>query len=220
VPATVWLPPDPAGPPEKTYHGRVLRDVSLRLLAIAGTLTVLAACGKPPPPPLTGPPQPSASASAGASGLAYPPSGLPGATVPGLPTGGLPPATVPYVPPATLPPVITTRPTATVPTTPAASPAPRCRRGPTAAQLLAVLHGLPGIPDEELKLVDGPYCSGSWQFGQVQIADVDPDSAEQLFVVTTGTPSKLTVIEAGTDVCSTKVQTSAPVGIRVRACGA
>jgi hypothetical protein len=201
----------------------VLRDVPLRLLAVAGALTVLAACGKPPEPPLTGPPEASASASAGASGPAYPPSGLPGAAVP-LPTGGLPPATVPYVPPATvpyvppatLPPVVTTRPTTTTPTV---TPAPKCRSGPTAAQVLAVLHGLPGIPDKELKVVDGPFCSGTWQFAQVQIADVDPDSAEQLFVVTTGKPAALKVLEAGTDVCSVAVQSTAPAGIRVRACG-
>jgi hypothetical protein len=201
----------------------VLRNVHHRFLALAGVLTLLAACGEPPAPPLTAPPQ--ASGSVNASGSAFPlPSGFT-APVP-VPTGGVPPGILPtpYVPPATLPPVLTTpprttttttttRPTSTVP------PAAKCRNGPTAAQVLAVLEGLPGIPEQELAVAAGPYCSGSWQFAEVQIAN-DPNKAERLFVVTTGTPTALKVVEAGTDVCSTEVQTKAPAGIRVRACGA
>ena len=200
------------------------RNVPLRLLASAGLLALLAACGEPPAPPLTAPPGPSGSPGASASGAAVPlPSGF---TAP-VPTGALPPAglpTVPYVPPATLPPVFTpppriTTPTTTRPTT-TVSPAGRCGSAPTKAQVLAVLEGLPGIPEQELTVAEGPFCSGSWQFATVQIAGQDPDKAEQLFVVTTGRPDALKVIEAGTDVCSTEVQTRAPAGIRVRACGA
>lgn len=86
--------------------------------------------------------------------------------------------------------------------------------------MLAVLEGLPGIPEQQLAVAEGPFCSGSWQFATVQIAGEDPKEAEQLFVVTSGTPTALKVIEAGTDVCSIEVQTKAPPGIRVRACGA
>lgn len=197
------------------------RIAHLRFLALAGLLTVLAACGKPPAPPLTAPS--FGPGSPPAPGSAYPlPSGL---TAPGpVPTGGFPPATlptVPYVPPATLPqvtttttPPSTTRPTSTVP------PAPRCGSGPSAAQMLAVLEGMSGMPDRELAVAEGPFCSGSWQFAVVQIAGEDPKNAERLFVVTTGTPTALKVIEAGTDVCSVDVQSKAPAGIRVRACGA
>jgi hypothetical protein len=203
----------------------VLRNVRCRLLALAGLVTLLAACGEPPAPPLTAPPGPSASAAAGASGPAQPlPSDF---TAPApAPTGALPPVvvpTVPYVPPATLPPIATTPPRTTTPTTrptPTVSPAARCRSGPTKAQVLAVLEGLPGIPERKLAVAEGPFCSGSWQFTTVQIAGQDPKKAEQLFVVTTGKPDALKVIEAGTDVCSTEVQTRAPAGIRVRACGA
>ena len=198
----------------------MLRNVRYRLLALAGLLMLLAACGKPPEPPLSGPP-----GAPGSAGSASPlPSGFT-APVP-VPTGGLPPGTlptVPYVPPATLPPVATTTtttpPWTTAPTS-TVSPAPRCRSGPTATQMLAVLDGLPGIPEQELAVAEGPFCSGSWQFATVQIAGEDPKKAEQIFVVTTGTPTALKVIEAGTDVCSVEVQTKAPAGIRVRACGA
>ena len=205
----------------------MLRNVLLRLLALAGLMTLLAACGEPPPPPLTAPPL-TGPASSSASGAVIPlPSGF---TAPApLPTGVLPTATLPplpYVPPATLPPVLTTTPPrtttpATTRPTPTVPAAPKCTSsGPTKAQMLAVLEGLPGIPEEELAVAEGPFCSGSWQFATVQIADEDPEDAEQLFVVTTGRPAALKVIEAGTDVCSAEVQSRAPAGIRVRACGA
>lgn len=200
----------------------MLRNVRYRYLALAGLLTLLAACGEPPPPPLTGPPVSAGGPSAPFSAIPLPSGFTPPVPVP---TGGLPPATLPYVPPATLPPAVTVPPrtitttTATRPTS-TVSPAPKCRSGPTTAQVLAVLKGLPGIPDRQLAVTDGPFCSGSWQFAQVQIAGADPKAAEQLFVVTTGTPTALKVIEAGTDVCSVTVQNTAPAGIRVRACGA
>ncbi|MFI7545988.1 hypothetical protein [Actinoplanes sp. NPDC049599] len=206
----------------------MLRNVPLRLLALAGSLTLLAACGEPPAPPLTAPPGPSASPGTGASGPVLPlPSGYPTGPLPTgtLPPGALPPGalpTLPYVPPATLPPVATTPPrttATTTPPTPTVSPAAKCpAAGPTKAQVLAVLAGLPGIPDKKLEVAEGPFCSGSWQFAAVRIAD--EAKAEQLFVVTTGKPTALKVIEAGTDVCSTEVQTKAPAPIRVRACGA
>ncbi len=204
----------------------MLRNVCFRFLVLAGSLTLLAACGEPPAPPLTAPPEASPSAGANASGPVLPlPSGY-SAPVP-VPTGVLPapvvptvPYVPPYVPPATLPPVATTPPTTittTRPPTSTVSPAARCANGPSKAQVLAVLKGLPGIPEKELVVAAGPFCSGSWQFAAVQIAD--EAKAEQLFVVTTGTPTTLKVIEAGTDVCSTEVQTRAPAAIRVRACG-
>jgi hypothetical protein len=213
----------------------VLRNVPLRFLALAGSLTLLAACGEPPAPPLTAPPGASASPGPGASGPVIPlPSGYPtGVLPPGalptgvLPTGVLPPGALPtvppyvppFVPPATLPPVTTTPPRTTPPPTSTVSPAAQCpASGPTKAQVLAVLVGLPGIPAKELEVVEGPFCSGSWQFTEVRIAD--EAKAERLFVVTTGKPATLKVIEAGTDVCSTDVQTKAPARIRVRACGA
>jgi hypothetical protein len=67
-----------------------------------------------------------------------------------------------------------------------------------------MVKGKPGIPDSELAVHAGPYCSGSWQFTELELA---------------GKPAALTVVEAGADVCSDRVQHDAPPGIRVRACG-
>jgi hypothetical protein len=213
--------------PRHHYHIRVLRIARHRKAApllAAGlvALTLLAACGEPPAPPLTAPPEAPGNGSAVASGP--PPSGV----VPGMPTA--PPTlgvtTYPTVAPYPTNPIYptTTAPTTPVttsPTTPAASPAPRCGSGPTKEQVLAVVKGRPGVPAADLKVIDGPFCSKTWQFTIVQIATADANSpAEPLLVVTNGKPATLKVIEAGTDVCSVKVRSEAPAGIRVWACGA
>jgi len=124
------------------------------------------------------------------------------------------PTLPPTLPPAVVVPTITTR-----PATPPPTPAKRCTSGPTAAQVLTVIKGRPGMPDQELKVVEGPYCSGSWQFTIVGIAGASDEAEESLLVVTTGRPAALKVVEAGTDVCTDRVEDDAPPGIRVRACG-
>ncbi|WP_305787289.1 hypothetical protein [Symbioplanes lichenis] len=202
----------------------------LRLPVLAGALVasgLLAACGAPPEPPATAPPlatgpDPSASVS-------LPPPVLtpilPTQTTPALP-GGLPTTPAwPTLPTTTTTPVYTppVTPTTTIPTpaTPTQSPAPRCTAGPTAAQVIAVVKGTAGIPDRPLKVVDGPSCSGSWQFSVMEIEAANAgDKYEPLSVVTKGQPAALQLVEAGTDVCSLVVQSEAPAGIRVRACGA
>jgi hypothetical protein len=109
--------------------------------------------------------------------------------------------------------------TPTTPPSPTPSPAAKCTSGPTGAQVLAVIKGKPGIPNETLEVHAGPYCSGSWQFTELEIAGKNADQVEPLLVVTTGKPTALTLVEAGADVCSDRVQHDAPPGIRVRACG-
>lgn len=130
------------------------------------------------------------------------PPGLPGGA--GLPGDGLPPPAFP-----------------TVPTAPPPSPAPRCRGGPTAAQVLTTLRGQPGVPTGvTLKVGDGPYCAGGWQFATIELITADPaERFDPLLLVTKGKPAELTLVEAGADVCSDQVQHDAPAGIRVRACG-
>ncbi|MET8150048.1 hypothetical protein ACIBSW_36135 [Actinoplanes sp. NPDC049668] len=200
----------------------MFRNVPLVPVAgVLAALTLLAACGKPPEPPLSAPPDAPGNASAEASAL--PPSGV----VPGLPTGlptVLPTAGVPTYPTAGVPtyPTATTLPTiTTTPTTVRPTPAPRCVNGPTSQQVLTAVKGRPGVPATELKVIDGPFCAKTWQFTIVQIATADANTpAEPLLVVTKGSPAKIKVIEAGTDVCSVKVRTEAPTGIRVWACGA
>jgi hypothetical protein len=183
-----------------------------RLLAVLGCATLLAGCGAPPRPQPTAPPRTSASGSAAPSGL---PSYLPGGLPPTLPPTGLPTYPTPTYP--TLP---TTAPT-TAPTTtrPTPSPAARCTGGPTKQQVLDLVQGKPGIPDEDLTVTEGPYCAASWQFAILGIAGRDTDDVEPLLVVSTGRPSALRLLEAGTDVCTDRVERDAPAGIRVRACG-
>ncbi|MET0424180.1 MAG: hypothetical protein ABW046_09910, partial [Actinoplanes sp.] len=150
----------------------------------------------------------------GAPGIpGYPTGGVPG--IPGYPTGGVPGYPTYPVPGATLP--------TTAPTTRTATPTPahaaRCTGQPTRAQILALIKGKPGMPNATLTVLDGPYCSGVWSFATVEVAGRDPDEIEPLMVVTTGKGSTLALIAAGSDVCIDRVQTEAPPGIRVLACG-
>jgi hypothetical protein len=177
---------------------------------------------------LTAPPGVTGSGAAPSSAPGYPAVVVPPAATT-MPTGALPPGALPpgALPTATLPtlpytpPAGATVPTTTSPVIPGPSPAPRCTGGPTAAQIVRVVEGTAGIPDRELKVIDGPFCSGTWQFATIEIVAKDSeDKYEPLFVVTTGAPASLQLVEAGTDVCSKRVRTEAPAGIRVRACGA
>jgi hypothetical protein len=217
--------PHPIRPPSTGPHRIQLVTAARRAagllaagLLAAGLLAagLLAGCGAPPEPLPTAPPRvsdsaaPSGSAYPGgivASGLPTGPPGQPPLTVPGLPPGG-------YTPPAGYPPPELTTP----PTTPAAPPAPRCTGGPTAAQLLAAVRDQPGLPAAAaLRVGEGPFCAGGWQYFTVELP-ADPDS-DPLLVVTRGRPTALSVVEAGADVCSDRVQHQAPAGIRTRACG-
>jgi hypothetical protein len=173
-----------------------------------GAAIVLGGCGRPPEPLPTAPPRPTITGSAAASATAYPGgwSPAPPTAIPTVPPGDGIPVPTPVVPPTTVPP----------------SPAPKCRSGPTAAQILAAIRGKPGVPvDEPLRVSSGPFCAGTWQFAAVGLqSDPDDKKSDPLLVVTRGRPTALTVIEAGADVCSDRVQGDAPAGIRVLACGA
>jgi len=186
----------------------------LALTVLAGCC-VLAGCGEPPQPLPTAPPE--------AHGVVPSDSAVPSfaaPTMPGLPTGGLPPGGLPTYPAGGLPtyPAVTTTPP-TTPPSPTPSPAAKCSSGPSGAQVLAVVKGKAGIPDAQLEVHAGPYCSGSWQFTELEIVGKGDDEVDPLLVVTTGKPEALSLVEAGADVCSDRVQNEAPKGIRVRACG-
>lgn len=200
--------------------GPVLRDLrptrsAAAVAALAGLTAVLAACGEPPAEPLTEAPlgtAPAPSFSPAPPAVASFPVSTNAPTLPGANTlpGGNPLPMQPYTPPTTTT-TVTTLPTPTV------SPAAACTSGPSDAQVLAAVKGTPGFPDKEFEVVDGPYCQSSWHFSVVRIAG--SDDAETLFVVTKGKPAALTLVEAGSDVCSSEVRSGAPAGIRVRACG-
>jgi hypothetical protein len=173
-------------------------------------VALVAGCGAPPEPLPTSPPEPVGSAGLPSGGLG--PSGplpSPGATYPGVvpTTPGLPLPTIPVVP-------TTTSPSPTPP-----PPAPVCTSGPSKQQVLDVVKGKPGIPEDALEVRLGPYCASTWQFAILGIVGQDEDSVDPLLVITTGRPSSLKLLEAGADVCTDKVEDDAPPGIRVRACG-
>ena len=189
---------------------------STRLIPVAslatGVFIAVAACGEPPQPLPTSPPYSSTAGAAGYSSApnlaATPPVLLP--TV-GLPTAGLP--TYPTYP------VRTTTAATTKSPTPTPAHAAKCSGEPTGAQILALIKGKPGIPSATLKVDSGPYCSGDWSFTTVQIAGKSDDQLEPLMVVAVGKGATLGLVAAGSDVCNDPVQSGAPPGIRVLACG-
>jgi hypothetical protein len=203
--------------------GRVIGGPVLGVLVLAA-LVLLGGCGAPPEPALTAPPQaPGGSPGLLSSGPGYPPLGVPTALP--TPTSTLPPVVLPTATYPTYPtyPTRTTRPTTaptTSPATPGPTPAPKCTAGPSAQQVIAVVKVRPGIPDREIKIDEGPFCAGTWQYSVLEIvATGSEEKYEPLLAVTNGQPAQLKAIEAGTDVCSLKVKNEAPPGIRVRACG-
>jgi hypothetical protein len=225
----------PTSPPDPTATTRV-RSVLLLVVALSA-IALLIGCGAPPEPLPTAPPRApggvSDSPGAGLPGSGLPGPGLPGpggsaypgAVVPtGLPPalpGGLPPV-LPGVPGGGYPPAVTYSPptVTTPPTTPAVPGAKKCTKGPTDEQLLATVRDRPGVPTGvQMKVGAGPYCAGGWQFATVELQSDDGERFDPLLVVTRGKPSALVLVEAGADVCSEKVQSDAPPGIRVRACG-
>jgi hypothetical protein len=196
------------------YDGPVLRVTALaaRLLPVAGAVALLAACGTPPEPLPTGPPDVYGTGPAPSG--AYPSGGVP--TLPptaGLPTAGYPTYATPTYP--TYPAPTTSPPRPTGP-----PPAPRCTKGPTAAQVLAVVKAGGNFPaGSKPEVKQGPYCSGTWQFTVIGEVGKTLDQVDPLLAVTTGKPTALKVEEAGADVCSDHVESAAPPGIRVLACG-
>jgi hypothetical protein len=112
-----------------------------------------------------------------------------------------------------------TTPTTTRAPTPTPSHAARCPGEPTAAQILEVIKGKPGIPDKPLKVEDGPFCSGDWSLSTVNLAGGTEKQLEPLTVITYGKGADLTLLVAGTDACTNLVQSQAPAAIRVLACG-
>lgn len=85
-----------------------------------------------------------------------------------------------------------------------------CLGQPSGEQVIATVRaktrllprsGTIGVPT-------GPLCSGTWQYTILQAPNRDP-----LLVVTKGTPGALTIVTAGSDVCTITVRTQAPAGL-------
>jgi hypothetical protein len=85
-----------------------------------------------------------------------------------------------------------------------------CLGAPSGEQVIAAVRkktsllprtGTIGVPT-------GPLCSGTWQYTILQAPAKDP-----LLVVTKGAPTALTIVTAGSDVCTIAVRTQAPAGL-------
>jgi hypothetical protein len=210
--------------------------LSAALLA-GGVPLLLAACGEPPQPLPTSPPfsaVPSGQPSGSAPSAGLPGAGLPTATGVPLPTGLVPTPGYPgnqgypanqglggygYPPPPAV--TTTTTPVTTNSPTPTPSHAAKCTgtTQPTAAQMLALIKGKPGIPKETLKVFNGPYCADDWSLAAIGVAGKAQNKQDPLFAVAVGPGSSLQLVTAGSDVCNDPVQKDAPAGIRVLACG-
>ena len=60
-----------------------------------------------------------------------------------------------------------------------------------------------------VSVLKDPLCAGTWQYTIFAVPQKEP-----LQVVTRGTPGRLSLVTAGTNVCSITVRTYAPPGIR------
>jgi hypothetical protein len=183
---------------------------------VAGALALLTACGSPPQPLPTSPPYTAASAAPSSFGPALPTLGQ------SLPTLGQPLPTptgaMPY-PTYAVPTVATTTNLATRSPTPTPAHAAKCTGQPTGAQILTLIKGEDGVPGDPLSIYQGPFCSGVWSFATVEVTGKNEDEVEPLMVIATGKGNTLTLVAAGSEVCTDPVQTGAPPSIRVLACG-
>jgi hypothetical protein len=157
------------------------------------------------------------------TGAASPRSVLAGALLLALLAGCGPPPQVEPTPEGPLPgpgtPAVPATPPAgpiPPPTTPPLTPgdeAVDCDGQPDGADLLDVLHAADLLDaDGDADVVEGPLCAGDWQYAVIIVPDRDP-----LQVITSGAPGDLTLVTAGTDVCTVEVRVRAPRGIRVAA---
>jgi hypothetical protein len=128
------------------------------------------------------------------------------------------------VPPRTLTPTPTdasASPTPLPPTLPVAATsassdavATDCQGRPSGAAIVALIRRSDLLPDGvQVTVEKPPVCAGSWQYTVLQVPGHEP-----LQVVSKGKPGSLTLVTAGTDVCSIPVRTGAPPGIRTLAC--
>jgi hypothetical protein len=97
-----------------------------------------------------------------------------------------------------------------VPTAPADTVAVACGGRPSASQVIAAVRRDRNLLPQGVtpQVLTGPLCAGSWQYTIMSVPERDP-----LQVVTRGAASSLTVVIAGTYVCTPEVTGAAPSGI-------
>jgi hypothetical protein len=106
-----------------------------------------------------------------------------------------------------------------VPVTPPASALPSfaeefaapCAGYPTTGQVVALVRRTGGLlpGTGRVPVAKGPLCAGTWQYTVFAVPGKEP-----LQVVSRGAPGNLTLVAAGTDVCSVQVRAAAPTGVR------
>jgi hypothetical protein len=84
-----------------------------------------------------------------------------------------------------------------------------CAGQPTADRVIALVRARGMISTSAGVTVRiGPLCAGTWQYTVLDVTGHEP-----LQVVSSGAPNALTLVTAGTDVCSIPVRSGAPSGI-------
>jgi hypothetical protein len=85
-----------------------------------------------------------------------------------------------------------------------------CKGRPSAGQVVSAVrrHGSLLDAQSSPSATTGPLCSGTWQYTVFAVRDHEP-----LQVITKGSPSSLTFVTAGTNVCTVEVRAGAPVAL-------
>jgi hypothetical protein len=90
-----------------------------------------------------------------------------------------------------------------------------CAGHPSADQVASKVRAAGLVGGAKLTVKAAPVCAGTWQYTVFTVSGRGP-----LQVVTKGSPAALTLVTAGTNVCSTEVLAQAPPGIiTVAQCG-
>lgn len=86
-----------------------------------------------------------------------------------------------------------------------------CDGNPSSDEIIALARRTGGLLPRTgtVTVVKGPLCAGTWQYIILNVPQKEP-----LQIVSRGTPGDLTLVTAGTDVCSIPVRIEAPPGIR------
>ena len=125
-----------------------------------------------------------------------------------MPSVSTPQSPVPSTTPSTSATPSQSPPASAVPSFGAAYPV-ACAGYPAASTVVALVRSGHVISrTARVTVTLGPMCAGGWQYTVLSLAGREP-----LQVVTRGTPAALTLVTAGTDVCTPLVRTQAPPGI-------
>jgi hypothetical protein len=85
-----------------------------------------------------------------------------------------------------------------------------CLGKPSGEQIIATVRSKTRLLPRTgtISVTTGPLCSGTWQYTILLAPNKDP-----LLVVTKGAPTALSIVTAGSDVCTIGVRTQAPAGL-------